>query len=348
MNGNDTRYVAEGNPVNHDGYIIILNKLARFYSDTREDICRYCDSISIKAKDIENTSYGTYNTHLQSFLTFGDFDRISFNSVDRFSKYYDLDEKSRYWLGKQQFVFLYRIKGTGIKNELYPYADNYNEDTKQHEYGFCIKRENSVFYYSALTGEMTGAAFGKEIFFPFFLLTQISLSNEVITRATDYSIFLKTIKEKLSDKLDEAIRRNKYNVFFDIYGCMNSSEIAILWLCEQYCDVLNLINYLKDFKFEEGDADANNNLFFSFYSVIGRTLTNSYEGKKNLIIVSEETKSKIKEKCKGTAIINITVGDKYNVDALEKIIKDQFKEKENLIIEKTKCLGGEYLNFLNL
>ncbi len=326
-----------------DGYIVILSKLARFYSDTREDVSRYCDNISIKRKDPDNESFGKFNSHLQSFLTFGDFDRISFNKVDRFSNYYDLDEKSKYWLGKNQYMFLYRIKGSKTERDLFPYT-NYNEDTKKHDYGFCIKEEKGLSFYSALTGKMTGIMAGKECFFPFFLLTQVSFSNEVITRTTDYSAYLKTIKEELSKEINKVIHRSNYNVFFDIYGCMNSSEIAILWLCEQYSDVLNLINYLKDFKFTDGNKGnkGNNNLFVSFYSVIGRTLTNSSQENFGSETASSDIKARIIENCKGTARINITVGDKYNAGVLEEQLKEKFRDRENLEIQNTMCLGGEY------
>lgn len=153
----------------HEGYVVILNTLAKFYSDTREDLYEYCNKITDKAKNEKNPDYKTFHEHFESYLTFGDFDRLSFCSIDRFSKYYDLDFRSKYWLGKHQNVFLYCIKGCNIRYSLYPYS--WNNQNNLHEFGLCVKdNEDSdkSFRVSALTGDVITAKGKTNLFFPFF------------------------------------------------------------------------------------------------------------------------------------------------------------------------------------
>ena len=90
------------------GYIITLNTLAKFFPDTREDVKNYCDSIADRAKEAKkgDSSYKDFGQHLQTFQAYGDFDRITFNGVNRFSRFFDLDQRSKYWLGKHQNIFL--------------------------------------------------------------------------------------------------------------------------------------------------------------------------------------------------------------------------------------------------
>lgn len=310
-------------PISHDGYIVTLNTFAKFFSDTRKDINDYFDATSeLKKKEIS-----------KSYLAFGDFDYVSFNGVDRFPRYYDLDDKSKYWLGKHQNVFLYRIKESNTEYELYHY-NRAEQNVENKDHGFYVKHKNTEFYYSSLTGQGGKDYTGKEAVFPFFMLTQVSISNEVITRVKDYSQFLVEIKQKLSKKLGKIIASKGFNVYFDIYGCMNSSEIAILWLCQQYSDVLNLIDCLKEFKYKDSDS-SKDYLFFSFYSVISRSITN---------ILDSEALSKVEnclKDCKGWARISITVGDKYSATTLHNKLVEKFG-KNGVEIKHSTILGGEY------
>ena len=140
------------------GYIITLNTLARFFSDTREDVKNYCDSISDRVKEAkkDDSSYKDFGQHLQTFQSYGDFDRITFNGVNRFSRFFDLDQRSKYWLGKHQNIFLYRIIGSQDEVcRVYPYWENDKEKPEDNDFGFCVHPKDTSkepFMYSALLG----------------------------------------------------------------------------------------------------------------------------------------------------------------------------------------------------
>lgn len=55
-----------------------------------------------------------------SLLAFGDFDRISVEKIDSFSRYRDIDEYTKRWLGPRQSVLLYTIdEEDGVLDRLF-------------------------------------------------------------------------------------------------------------------------------------------------------------------------------------------------------------------------------------
>ncbi|SDL89250.1 hypothetical protein SAMN04487833_1375 [Sarcina sp. DSM 11001] len=308
----------------HNGYIVTLNTLARFFPDTRGDVGSYCDQV----REMEKKSSNQPNT----YLTFGEFDRITFNGVNRFSRFFDLDERSKYWLGKHQSVFIYQIDADNCEPHVYPYTYEISDenkgrqnggDTPKGDFGICINEGNDDWYlfsskYCLNTEYQNKSAVGSAHFFPFFVFTQISLSNEAITRISDFTSFIKALRIKLREQIDQVIKDNCCNIKYEIFGCLNTSEICILWMTEQYTDVLSLIDELKNIQFsvriKEGVETTDKKigpLFFSFYSVIGRMLSND-------IIISEEYDNYVKkiQECKGTAQIDIILNNECSAMSL--------------------------------
>lgn len=315
-------------PVWHNGYIVTLNTLARFYPDTKEDVANYCDMVNREAKKGKKKEF---KNHLRTYLTFGEFDRISFNGVDRFSRYFDLDARSKYWLGKHQSVFLYQIDPENTEPHLYPYMseDFYDPespgDCTVDDYGFCVNSSPESWYLFSSVNRLNTPYQNTnqtvDAFYPFFVFSQISLSNAVLNRTTDFGTFLKCLRLKLREQLDRAISSDshKWNIQYEIFGCLNTSEISILWLTDQYSNVLFLIDELKKMKFsiwDAGDATmVEADLFFSFYSIIGRMLANDKA-------VADDEKGKI-ESCRGTAQIDIMVSSTSSVSELSSILKKE-------------------------
>ena len=315
----------------YEGYVVILNTLAKFFSDTRDDVRNYCDKIAEEARNGETEEYSRY---FQTFLTFGDFDRISFKGINRFARFFDLDQRSKYWLGKHQNLFLYRIKTREDDARLYPYYDNEKQLSGKKDFGFCYREGDFYFYYSALTGTIVHSNYkymiGTKQCLPYFLLTQISFSNEVITRVSNYSSFLRDVKTLIREKLDQKIRKEEhYRIFFDIYGCMNTSEIAILWLCSQYTEALDLMDYLKSMDFKTTDMGSPKNVFFSFYSIIGRTLEQTVKAE-------ELFQDKISQS-KGKAGIHLAISDSNSASEVFTLFNESKQNFENM-----KIIPGEH------
>lgn len=331
-------------PTWHNGYIVTLNTLARFFSDTKEDVGSYVDEV----REMEKNKKNQPNT----YLTFGEFDRITFNGVDRFSRFFDLDERSKYWLGKHQSVFIYQIEPNDSGPRIYPYTlpEEEKEGTQEREnivsdFGICINKSEDNWYlfsskYCLNTVYQNQKVVFHDSFFPFFVFTQISLSNEALTRISNFTEFIKILRAKLLDQLDTIIKEKGCRIEYEIFGCLNTSEICILWMTKQYTDVLALIDELKNVKFsihlrngKETEDTVIGHLFFSFYSVIGRMLSND-------IILSEEY-NQYKEKmddCNGIAQIDIVLNNECSVVNLQ----EELLKELNLDINNSRIRVGEH------
>ena len=308
----------------HSGYIVTLNTLARFFDDTRDDIKEYCDDVQNLAE--EGTEEFSQHTH--TYMTFGDFDRITFNEVDRFSRYFDLDKRSKYWLGKHQNIYLYQINSKIPDTDnpgprLFPYKNTENlkdGNPYYNDFGFCINYDPDIWYlFSSNYGydaeynnsEITD----KTAIFPFLILTQISLNNDILFRIQHMEEFLIRLRNGLIAQLDDIIEKHRYEVKYEIYGCLNTSELCILWIAEQYTDVLSLLDELKKMEFDANGTKGP--LFFTVYSIIGRLMSNSSSVYKSAL-----------EKCKGTAQIDIIVNNTCSGYDLLNTIKNLYKSVE--------------------
>lgn len=281
------------------GYIVTLNTIARSYPDTRDDVSNYCNKVTQTSKQP-----GSDNLFFQSHLLYGDFDRITFRNVDRFSRYFDLDKRSRVWLGKHQNIYLYQIEPAN-EARLYPYVDSKGESgqtgSSEIDFGFYIKEKEQRYKYSAIKENNIGS-------FPFFALTQIALSNEILSRIKNFSSFLKELRTQLIDVISGLSKQIEYRkIYFEIYGSLNTSEITVMWLAEQYIDILAMSDALKTVRFSVGNTEES--LFFSVYSMIGRSKLNSAEERAHCIMKTVDT-------IKGTAELRMTVSSECNATQL--------------------------------
>ena len=307
----------------HSGYIVTLNTLARFFSDTRMDVEKYCSDI----QSLAEKGHEEFGQHPHTYMTFGDFDRITFTGVDRFSRFFDLDKRSKYWLGKHQNIYLYQINSDPQKSKypgprLYPYNNTKNKKNKNpyyNDFGFCIYNSSddwclfsSNYGYDA---EYNNNNINKTTVFPFLILTQISLSNDILFRILEMEEFLIQLRDGLISRLDSIIERHCCEIKYEIYGCLNTSELCILWIAEQYTDVLFLLDEMKKMEFEINGTKGS--LFFSFYSIIGRLISNSSSIYKSAV-----------EKCNGIAQVDIIVNNTCSSYDLLNTLKEQ-KELKN-------------------
>lgn len=226
-----------------------------------------------------------------NYITFGDFDRLEVNKVTDFTRFRDLSITSRSWRGDRVPILLYEI-------------DENNQICYDEEH-FIIKENNDNTISDML----------------FIGLTIFQFRYNQIQDKTDISEFIKTCKQNIISILDKKRPNLKYNVF----GVLGTSGISILWLADQYEDVLDCINYLKNYCLNGSDKEVGEekNLFLSAKTIFS----------KNDITNSELLKNKI-EHIKGKALLYITVKTSLDNKTSE-FITENFKSN----VEKFHCAG---------
>lgn len=178
-----------------------------------------------------------------SLLAFGDFDRISVEKIDSFSRYRNIDEYTKRWLGPRQSVLLYTIdddEKDGVLDRLF--NEQAEDDANASSRGPCESR-----------------------FIIFTLIGLDSRLHRIGTFPKEISLYRKLIKQQIAfsiEKLGKTEKRIGTNIDYEVYGSFSSSELVIVWAAEQYVDVLQLVDLLRYLRLK----DNNNRIISPFIS----------------------------------------------------------------------------------
>lgn len=216
----------------------------------------------------------------KAFLTFGEFDRLKIRKVVEFSRFRDVSEMSRRWAGKRTQILLYDIENDP---EII-----FNEEKEK----FVIKKDQTS---------------KRKLISPLFLGVTIMPIEDSVRRnqKKTYSNIVSECKEQLHSVIRELKKEN--TTHFEVFGTLGTYGIAIVWLTDQYVDVLEILNNLL----KKQDQDK---LYFALSTLFSENLQENE---------FEKAKEKI-DNIKGCARVRITT----NKD------KDSF-------IRKLKSLEGK-------
>lgn len=279
------------------GYVIQLYQYARRYRYNNEGFLTLFDHAISRRKERHIEEY----TLEKDFLTFGDFDLLQIIRVDSFRKYHDVSELAKDWFGKKQSVLLYDISTEDCPTRIY-----YNEQERVWK-----KTDDS----------------GKEIKSKFFCVTMLSLTNEILAQTDNILELLHLLRCKILAIIDELNNYGICSIECEVFGTFNTSELGILWLSDQYVDVLQIADYIKHIKI----IDVSNlqqqvklcPAFFTSFSTIS---------------IKEETDS---EGVLGNALVQIAVHDLMDDYAqIQKFAETVVGDKD-----KNECIRysvGEY------
>jgi len=185
------------------------------------------------------------------YTAFGNFDRIEFVPITKFSDYRSRNAVDKTWYGKRQSIILYALK----KDRLFQ-TNGVDEDGK------------SFLMESSPDGGL------QPLECQFFIHTMLHISGNAKSYVCDYRRFLELIQGKILELVD-LYRKKKKNqderLDCEVFGTFNSAEVAVLWAADQFTDVLFLLDELRHMRFVfEGDEKAGRGkeIFVSTYTVI--------------------------------------------------------------------------------
>lgn len=249
------------------GYIINFLEYATYPATHRESFNNYLDGLPALTKGERSMNY--------SLLAFGDFDRISVEKVDSFSRYRNIDEYTKRWLGPRQSVLLYAIDDDGQEGVL-----------------------DRLFHEPAKDGaSASGVGSFESRFIVFTLIGLDSRLHRIGTFQKEISLYRKLIKQQIAfsiEKLGKMEGKIGTDIDYEVYGSFSSSELVIVWAAEQYADVLQLVDLLRYLRLK----DDNNRIISPFISTCS-------------LIAQRQSRDPAKEKraddspVKGTAQIQI-------------------------------------------
>ena len=253
----------ESNP---RGYVIQLYQYALRYKYNNTQLVEYINSLIDDAEEFKKAQSAKYTV-------LGDFDSIEINEVFHFRQYHDVSEFAKRWVGKRQCMLLYDIS---------------DEETPSRLYYERTDNKQDIGWHSDYYGERTGKRF--------LCLSMLSLTNDISSRCQDIGSLIKKIRKTVLSVVDSVNDAKCTDILCDVFGTFNTSEMAILWLCDEYVDILHMLEEIQHIEVENEDRDERYNAFLTSFSVIA---------------IQKQLNIDTDYQFKGDAIVQISTNDEY-------------------------------------
>lgn len=252
-----------------------------------------------------NTDYNIEET----YITFGEFDRLSINKVTDITRYRDLSKKSKEWYGKRRSLLLYELEenNKGLK---------YN-GSKEENFGFdvCDKKSEKKYLFLGLTLLPLSNNIKQQLY---------KQSKQEIETFNFKSLLL-MCKNHIKDYIDKEVKRwnNSSSVKYEFYGTLGSAGLAIVWLTDQYDEVLYLVDKIGSLYIQ---GNKENKVFSSLFTIFSKNK------------IDDNKENKINE-IRGTAQVHFTLRKTENyINNFINYLGDIFKRKEENL-KYVRCCG---------
>lgn len=204
---------------------------------------RMDENLSKKEKLIEKRkSVITLNgkeTEHEKFLAYGEFDRIGFEKVVKFSRFRDISEKSKIWVGDRQTLLVYDIQEDECKDEVFYSEGNFyvSENDK-------LVRSNQLFVG----------------------ITILQFKDSQKEHQAQMSDFLCGCKKEIL----QIIRKEMPAVRCSVLGTLGSFGLTIIWLSDQYEDILHIVTKIRNTDISNDKVHNNKSIFLSAYTIFAQ------------------------------------------------------------------------------
>ena len=223
-----------------NGYIIQLYQYALRYKYNNPQLLAHFNKRIEKARG--------KSTQDEDYTALGDFDLLEINSVHSFHQYHDVSEFAKGWVGKRQCMLLY-----DISDEEMPIRLVYEK-----------KEERWESYWVSRFEDYANAK-GKK----FFCLSMFSLTNQATSFCKDGYSLLRKIRHKILNVVDKVNDKLPgTDICCEVFGTFNTSEIAVIWLTDEYVDALHLLDFFKHMTIRFTDNPSPISVFMTTFSVI--------------------------------------------------------------------------------
>ncbi len=221
----------------------------------------------------------------EKFLAYGEFDRIGFEKVVKFSRFRDVSEKSKIWIGDRQTLLVYDI------------PDNLYSDTVFYEEGSFFVREgnNSICSEHLFVG-----------------ITILQFKDSQKKNQTNMNEYLRKCKKGII----ELVKQEMPDIKCSVLGTLSSFGLTIIWLADQYSDVLYMVTKIRNTDITNGDYQSNKSVFLSAYTIFAQNHRYGVEWDKKV------------DSIKGEAVLRITLKKGVSEEILNNLKKWRIQDKE--------------------
>ena len=234
------------------------------------------------------------NGKKRNFIVYGEYDRMEISTVSDFPRFRDVSEDSRSWIGERQSILLYELPG-------------------ENEISYIDTDEGGCFQY---LGENTENA--KD--FLFIGLTIFQFKNSQKANRSNIDDYLVKCKNNIKQ-----ITKEEENLVCEVFGTLGSFGLAVLWLTDQYTDVLRIVNILKMKNIGE-NIEEEKHIFLSAFTLFAHNHIDDIKCEDRI------------QKIKGKALVHLTLKTNIGSELVKKL------ENVFTLTQNELCLHsvGEY------
>lgn len=164
-------------------------------------------------KNLQENKILDYKRANRSILTFGEYDRLKINTIYDFTRYRDLSDLAKNWIGNRRSVLLYELDNSSDLT----FKDI---DLDSGEGGFYVNKSQDDHLFWALTE------------FPF--------RSSVRNYEKSYHEILENARETIKKTVRELPEIN-----YEVLGTLGIFGIVILWFGNQVTDILDIVDQIK-------------------------------------------------------------------------------------------------------
>lgn len=202
----------------------------------------------------------------KKFLAFGEFDRITFERIHQFSKFRNLSEYAKGWIGDRQIHLVFSLCDTKKSDKVHIINGEFHEQ------------------------EGNQAVLSNRLFIG---LTILQFKDDQKRNCNNIEKVLGEYKNNILEIVEE----EKPEVKCSIFGTLGTFGLTIIWLADQYTDILEMVTKIK------GDYPV----FLSAYTIFAKNHRNSDAGEDKVAAI------------KGNAIVRLTLRNSLNKDVTQKL-----------------------------
>ena len=208
------------------------------------DVAKYTDDL--------NDRYADLNTK----VALGNFDRLRFYPIDDFTDFRKQSRTGHLWTGGRRDIMLFSLA----------------ESDKEKSFRFSFE-ESSIEtdqrdkpYKDIRPWEIEMLREGKPSPRNFISVSMLYLSGKVKNLGLPYKELISLCKDRIAKIVDKVNTIRKDNeIIFEVFGSLNSAELAILWGSNEYVDIQYIVDQLRHLQLRWGDR--RHRVFYSSYTI---------------------------------------------------------------------------------
>jgi len=262
----------------------------------------------------DETKRNRFKNEFVRNIVWSEFDRLEIREITEFEDFRKADESEKKWVGERQFSMIYDVSDADLNKRLI-----YDSDTKTAKCRFVFNK------VSAEEGEMNNLRF--------FGVSMVDLTKVAYDTFFSVKNPIKNARRIILNTLDKLIELNSIdtkNICYDIYGSHGGNDLVIIWLTNQFDELVTLIEAIRRSHLQHSESGMIENI----YTIMGMR--------------DAENKAISYDDVRGTINIRLTKREGFDLNSFNSEFTKFLNIKKAEFDKTVKTIAGEHDISINI